>query len=165
MALTLLTMYARKHNVFEDFQSFLVDGNILDLAAAVIIGITTASFIKTMVVAILLPAIYFTMFKWIAMIAPLTETKIANYYGTTAFQVVPFLQELLTWIIVVVSTFIVIQYFVRKAVLKGINDEKKNGEFPDTIAGQVHQAQQSFDLIPDAFQSLAGFHSPIDMIF
>ena len=126
MAFYLLQDYIRKNGVVDDFKSFIAHDGVLSVSSAVIIGISTVGFITCFVKDILLPSIYFIMVKWVHWVAPNIERGIGNVYGSTTFNFISFFQGLITWIFALISTYIVLEYFVRRTIIKKVKDQQED---------------------------------------
>lgn len=118
MAMLVLNHYLNKTTLVEDFKSFLIHDGVLSVAGGIVIGITSAAFIKTLAIDILLPILYMLMFRWVHYVAPMLEKNIELMYGHATFQLVHFLQELFVWVVAVVSAFLVLEFLVRRTLLR-----------------------------------------------
>lgn len=98
-------------STFEDFKSFIVGNNILTTMAAVTIGFSTGTMIRSFVGDILLPSVYAVFVNRISTLqgafAPISTLNLDN-----------FVKELITWIMVIVFTYLIIDYVFRRMVLK-----------------------------------------------
>lgn len=109
-------------NIYNDFKLFLVNNGIFTLAGAIIIGLSTAYFIKEMVTDLLLPVLYLLLFKWIIVIKPTFEAYISTTYKYTTINFISFLQNFLIWIIALLSTFFILEIIFRRVILKNNNN-------------------------------------------
>ena len=161
MALYLVNHYINNSNIVDDFKSFLIHDGILSVAGGIVIGITTAAFIKTLVVDMLLPIIYICVFRWIRYFAPLLEKNVSSLFGFSDFKCIHFLQELFVWIIAIISTFLVLEFFVRRTLFK----DRHNVIAEDTLTkAEVKSAMSSTlpSLRPDpnVLQSFSNIFPP-----
>lgn len=105
-------------NIVDDFKGFLVHDGIISIASGIILGISTTTFLKSLVLYVMLPALYMLLFNWVYFVAPSLEKNISAVYRFTSFDLLHFFQELITWIITVVATFLVLEFIVRRRILK-----------------------------------------------
>lgn len=118
MAVYLLQDYMRKTDVVEDFKSFIAHDGVLSIASAVIIGISSVTFITCLVKDVILPLLYLITFKWITWISPNIESGVATVYGNTKFNFIGVFQGVITWIMALIVTFYILEFFVRRTLLK-----------------------------------------------
>lgn len=123
MALYLVNDYIQKKGVVDDFKGFLAADGVLSMASAVIIGIGTIAFISTAVKDVILPVLYYLVFKWVRWVSPDTERGIARLYGNTEFRFLHFFKELVTWVFAILTTFFILEFFVRRVMLRRYKKE------------------------------------------
>ena len=87
MSIILLGVMNNK-TIIDNFKGFLVHNGVLTIASGIIIGITSATFITKLVVNILLPAFYMSVFKWIKYVQPGTESYISSIYSHNTFNII-----------------------------------------------------------------------------
>ena len=92
-------------NSFKDsFSKFIVDNGIAGTAAGVSIAISTKDVITSFVGDILIPLIYLLLIRINA-----NATKVLPVH--TKLNAIAFIQQFITWIFVIIITFLFIQYF------------------------------------------------------
>ena len=88
-------------HINDSFKSFIIDNNIATTMAAVTIGFSTGIMIRSLVGDIILPAIYALFVNKINVLsgafAPISKLNLDN-----------FIKELVTWVMVILFTFIII---------------------------------------------------------
>lgn len=100
-----------------NLKSFIIDNGILTTMAAVTIAFSTGTFIRSFVSELVLPALYTVVLSKIKFIPgagafkPLSSVNFDNFF-----------KELLSWICVIIFTFVTIQYVVRAYVYAGRAD-------------------------------------------
>ncbi len=95
--------------------------------AAVTIAFSTGTTIRSLVADIVLPSLYTLFFKKVKILS-------GAFAPISAINVDNFLKELISWVFVVIITFLLIQYVIRRLVVtqqeKKLNialQEKQNG--------------------------------------
>lgn len=105
------TLVPAPTQIGSDLKSFLIQNNILTTMAAVTMAFSTGTMIRSLVADIILPGIYFLILSRVKVVssvisgafAPISHVNIDN-----------FLKEILSWIVVIIVTFILIEYVVRR---------------------------------------------------
>lgn len=104
------TMISRV-NVSGDFKDFLVNNNILTVMAAVTIAFSTGLMMRSLVGNIILPGLYQAVFKkespWLESFSPISAGKVSD-----------FIKDAVSWIFVILFTFLLIEYVIRRWLLK-----------------------------------------------
>lgn len=104
------TMISRV-NVSGDFKDFLVNNNILTVMAAVTIAFSTGLMMRSLVGNIIVPGLYQIIFKkdspWLESFSPISANKVSD-----------FIKDAVSWIFVILFTFILIEYVIRRWLLK-----------------------------------------------
>jgi len=94
-----------------DLSSFIINNNILTTAAAVAIAFSTGTMIISFVGDIILPSLYKLCVHKIKFLsgafAPISNTNIDN-----------FIKEFVSWIFVIIITYLLIEYALRRWVFK-----------------------------------------------
>jgi|UniRef100_A0A6C0BHJ1 large-conductance mechanosensitive channel len=100
----------------DDFKDFLIRNGIVTTAAAITIGIASATFIKAFVTDILMPACYFIVGKVILQnVSNRMYKSVTDIFGDKVnFDFDGFAQDLITWIFIVIGAFLIIEYVVRR---------------------------------------------------
>ena len=147
MSLILLGLMNNK-SIVDSFKGFLVHNGVLTIASGIIIGITSATFITKLVVNMMLPALYLSIFKWIKYVKPGIETYISSVYTYTNFNVIGFIQDFFIWITAIIATFIMLE-FIRRTLLKTTESEDQHDQtshpysdiarsFPNMLKSTLH---------------------------
>ncbi len=99
--------------MFSSFKKFIMRGNVMDLAVAVIIGAAFGKIVTSLVNDILMPIIGliigkvdFSSLKWVLIEAQGEQDAVAILYGQ-------FLQNILDFVIIALSIFIIIKVLER----------------------------------------------------
>src|SRR6185312_14634531 len=92
-----------------DFKAFIMRGNVVDLAVAVVIGGAFGKIVSSLVADIIMPpiglligGIDFSSLKWIVKDSPDPKQVVAINYGT-------FINTIITFLIIALAIFIVIK--------------------------------------------------------
>jgi large conductance mechanosensitive channel len=114
----------------DSFKAFVIGNNILTVMAAVTIAFSTGTMIRSLVGDIILPAVYAIFASRVSALsgafAPINKMNLDN-----------FIKEFITWCFVIVTTFLIIEYVIRRWYLKHpstIAPEKKSAESNDVSA-------------------------------
>lgn len=106
-------------DIQRDLKGFIVGNNILTTMAGVTIAFSTGVMIRSLVGDIILPGLYFLIRRGQPSVsgtfAPISRGNVDN-----------FIKEIVSWVFVIIFTFIVVEYIVRRMVLK----EKASGATP-----------------------------------
>ncbi len=96
-----------------DFKAFIMRGNVVDLAVAVVIGGAFGKIVSSLVADIIMPpiglligGIDFSSLKWIVKDSPDPKQVVAINYGT-------FINTIITFLIIALAIFIVIKLLER----------------------------------------------------
>jgi large-conductance mechanosensitive channel len=100
----------------DDFKDFLIRNGIVTTAAAITIGIASATFIKAFVSDILMPAFYFIVGKVILQnVSNRMYKTVTDIFGDKVnFDFDGFAQDFITWVFIVIGAFLIIEYVVRR---------------------------------------------------
>lgn len=94
-----------KNVVGSDLKTFIFNNNILGTMAAVTIAFSTGTMIRSLVGELILPSIY-----------SIFNSGIAGFTGLSGENVSKFIKEFISWLIVILITFIFIDYVLKKFV-------------------------------------------------
>ena len=103
--------------MLSDFKKFLFQGNVLDLAIAVVVGVAFKAIIDSLVANILMPIIAVVIGKPSFDDLTLTIHKGVIYYGK-------FLTSVVNFVIIAAALFVIIQTFEK------LQARRKTGEEP-----------------------------------
>jgi large-conductance mechanosensitive channel len=98
-----------KTHFYNDFISFIVANNILTSAAAVTIAFSTGVMIRSLTADIILP----TFYRYV-----LRKSSMDAFAAINKMNFSTFIKEFMSWIFVIIITFIIVEYVVRRRVLK-----------------------------------------------
>ena len=103
-----------------DFKAFILRGNVVDLAVAVVIGGAFGKIVSSLVADIIMPpiglligGIDFSSLKWIVKDSPDPKQVVAINYGT-------FINTIITFLIIALAIFIVIKLLERVVPKKDV---------------------------------------------
>jgi large conductance mechanosensitive channel len=110
--------------LFNDFRAFIMKGNVLDLAVAVVIGIAFNAVVNSLVNDIIMPIIAAIIGKPNFDDLTITLGDTAVYYGR-------FLTALLNFLIIAVTLFVIIRAFEAMQKRRGVGGEEPAEEKSD----------------------------------
>ncbi len=100
-------------SIVSDFKAFIMRGNVVDLAVAVVIGGAFGKIVSSLVADIIMPpiglligGIDFSNLKWIIRNSPDPKQVVSINYGT-------FINNIITFLIIALAIFIVIKLMER----------------------------------------------------
>jgi large conductance mechanosensitive channel len=103
-----------------DFKAFIMRGNVVDLAVAVVIGGAFGKIVSSLVADVIMPpiglmigGIDFSSLKWIIRNSPDPKQVVAINYGT-------FINTIITFLIIALAIFIVIKLLERVVPKKDV---------------------------------------------
>ena len=97
-----------------DLKTFIFNNNILGTMSAVTIAFSTGTMIRSLVGELILPSIY-----------SIFNSGTAGFTGLSGENVSKFIKEFISWLIVILITFLFIDYVLKKFVWKPDQDKKK----------------------------------------
>ena len=126
-------------NLANDLKSFVLGNNLLTTAAAVTCAFSTGTMIRSLVGDLVLPAIYKLILHKVTYVegafAPISKLNVDN-----------FIKEIVTWVFVIILTFILIEYVIRRGMLKMYPPHMTTSEvIPEMrplLAPQTHQEKK-----------------------
>lgn len=101
--------------VDNSFKTFLISNNILTTMAAVTIAFSTGEMIRSLTADIILPSIYAL---FITKIKPLSGVLSGAFVPINKLNLDNFVKEFFSWCVVVLLTFLLIEYGIRRTILK-----------------------------------------------
>jgi len=104
------------NNLGDSFKGFIVKNGVISTAASITIGFATATFIKSFVADIVMPAVFLVMVGGVGKINHKTGSFISQFLADREFKTTNFVSELITWILIIIASFIVLDVFVRKTM-------------------------------------------------
>lgn len=103
----ILVYYEGVFNMFKEFKKFAFQGNVLDLAIAVIIGATFGNIVSSLVDHIIMP--FFG-----GLMNGVNFENLIYYMGDAEIAYGMFIQSVLDFLIIAFSIFVVVRYVLRK---------------------------------------------------
>lgn len=115
----------KNSELYGSLKNFLVQNGVITHAAGMTIGFSTGVFIRSAVGDMLLPLVYKTIGAYLVKnVSQGAYDKMTRVFSTE-LNVDNFLKETITWIFVIVSTFLLIEYGVRRYMLNNADIRKK----------------------------------------
>lgn len=106
-----------KNVVGTDLKTFIFNNNILGTMSAVTIAFSTGTMIRSLVGELILPSIY-----------SIFNSGTAGFTGLSGENVSKFIKEFISWLIVILITFIFIDYVLKKFVWKPDQAKKEEAK-------------------------------------
>ncbi len=104
----------------EEFKKFIVDNGVVGTAAGVSIALVTKDVIQSFVGDIILPSFYFVL-------AGLHITKVTNMLpGKHFIDLTNFMKQIITWVLVVIITYLFITITFKSLLGNGRDHVKEN---------------------------------------
>lgn len=97
----------------ESFKSFLTNNGIISSAAAITVGFSTATFVKSFVADIVLPLFFMLLVKGTGKVSSQTSNFFARFLSNKEFLFANFISELVTWVLIILSAWLVIDLVYR----------------------------------------------------
>jgi large-conductance mechanosensitive channel len=94
-----------KKSVGTDLKSFIFNNNILGTMSAVTIAFSTGTMIRSLTGELILPSIY-----------SIFNSSTEGFKGLTGLNVSNFMKEFISWLIVILITFVFIDYILKKFI-------------------------------------------------
>lgn len=104
-----------------DFKNFLIKNNVVTTAVAITIGISSASFVKSFVVNVMMPGLYILIGNIILKnINNTLYQNLGEMFGEKAFFDFDNLaKDMITWILIVIASYLILEYVIRRWFLGG----------------------------------------------
>lgn len=87
------------------FSDFIISNGILASSAGITIGFATATFVKSLVADVIMPLIFVIVMK----LSKKTGGFVGNFLSAKELRFTNFVSELITWTLIVLTAFMVIQ--------------------------------------------------------
>ena len=125
---------------FEEFKRFLVDNNVLAIAAGLAFGQATLQLIKSFVADVVLPLVYTVAVGTFRLARPCALPSFESGARPSNFAA-----EVITYILIIMSAFVLINNIFQDIILKGVRPDptKVHPEVPMDIP-------EGFDSVPEA---------------
>ena len=124
--------------MFEDFKKFAFEGNVLDLAVAVVIGTTFGKIVSSLVNHIIMP-----FFGGITR--GVNFESLVYYIGEAEIAYGLFIQSVIDFFIIAFSIFLILRYVIRKKV----GEEEEEVEEVEEINPQEQLLIEIRDLLKE----------------
>ena len=108
---------------FNDFKDFISKGNVIDLAVAVVIGNAFNAIVTSLVNDIIMPFVGI-------IIGGINFTSIKITYGTSSILIGSFIQNIINFLIIALSIFVVIQVFSKLSHLRKKEEDDLKEKLP-----------------------------------
>lgn len=96
------------------FKSFLASNGVISTAAGITIGFATATFVKSFVADVIMPLIFLMVVNIVSRINKKGGSFFEKFLANKEFRFTNFVSEFITWILIIVAAFLILDLFVRK---------------------------------------------------
>jgi large-conductance mechanosensitive channel len=134
-------------NFIDGFREFMIKYNVIGLMVGFAFAVATIGFIKSFVSDLLIPTIYLIIGKFILQYINTTVfDKFTHLFGSS-INIDNFVKEFFTWILILLSTYIIIKYFIIREILgeKTVDNKNKILPSPTTPATSPNVSKQEFN--------------------
>jgi len=104
------------YDIASSFKEFIVKNGVISTAASITIGFATATFVKSFVADVVMPLIFLVIVGGVSKVNKSSGTFISQFLSSKEFKFTNFVSELITWILIVVAAFMVLDLVVRKTL-------------------------------------------------
>ena len=98
----------------DSFKSFLAGNGVISTAAGITIGFATATFVKSFVADVIMPLIFLLVVNIITRINKKGGSFFEKFLANKEFRFTNFVSEFVTWILILIAAFLILDLFVRK---------------------------------------------------
>jgi large-conductance mechanosensitive channel len=106
----------------DGFREFMIKYNVIGLMVGFAFAVATIGFIKSFVSDLLIPTIYLVIGKFILQYVNSTVfNKFTTLFGSD-INIDNFIKEFFTWILILLSTYLIIKYFIIREILGNKNE-------------------------------------------
>ena len=117
MTAVLIGEWAEKNRIAESLQEFVIKNGVLGASASIIVGIATVNFLRSMSSDIIMPLLNVSLLGFLKIIHKPTWDKLSKtVFPSTQFQPLHFWHELITWVVMLITALLLLQYVLNKIV-------------------------------------------------
>ena len=120
-----------KNGVGNDLKSFIFNNNILGTMSAVTIAFSTGTMIRSLVGDLILPSVY-----------SIFNSGTAGFTGLSSDNVSKFIKEFISWLIVILITFIFIDYILKKFIWKPEQSKKDEDKKTEPVSKKENSSKK-----------------------
>jgi large-conductance mechanosensitive channel len=147
----------------DDFKTYLVDNNVLQVASAMTFGVATVAFVKAFVADFMLPLIYMVITR---MFRLRSSNVLDALLRNKEMQFSNFAAELVTYVMILISCFLLIQYVFRRylgvVASKQATGKQATGNMPHIAQTTVNYKTPSTHNIDDGDHNRVVFFDVAD---
>ena len=98
----------------DSFKTFLAGNGVISTAAGITIGFATATFVKSFVADVIMPLIFLLLVNVVSRINKKGGSFFEKFLANKEFRFTNFVSEFVTWILIIIAAFLILDLFVRK---------------------------------------------------
>jgi large-conductance mechanosensitive channel len=99
-----------------NFKDFVVQNGIVSTAASITIGFATATFVKSFVADVVMPVIFIVVIGALKKVNSNSGKFLGQFLANKEFRFTNFISELVTWVLIVLAAFLILDLVVRKTI-------------------------------------------------
>lgn len=104
------------YEIAQNFKEFIVKNGVVSTAAAITIGFATATLVKSIVSDVIMPVIFLLLVRGVGRLNRNVGGFFAQFLATKHFRFTNFVSEAITWVLIVMAAFLVLDLVVRKTL-------------------------------------------------
>lgn len=104
-----------------NFKEFIVKNGVVSTAASITIGFASATFIKSFVADVIMPLVFIVIVGGLKHVNKETSRFFSQFLSSKELRFTNFASELVTWVLIIVAAFLVLDLVVRKTLGKHPN--------------------------------------------
>jgi large-conductance mechanosensitive channel len=105
-------------DIRSSFKDFIVKNGVVSTAASITIGFATATFVKSFVADVIMPVIFLIIVSGVSHVNKGTSKFFSQFLANKEFHFTNFVSELVTWIMIILAAFLILDLVVRKTLAK-----------------------------------------------
>lgn len=102
----------------QSFVEFMIKNNVVATTAGITIGFATATFVKSFVSDVIMPLLFLLIVGGSSKLSAKTSSFFGQFLHDKEFRFTNFVSELVTWIVIIVCAYLIIDLVVLKALNK-----------------------------------------------
>lgn len=109
----LLNEFIDGEKIYNSMQEFIIKNGIVGTSASIIVGIATVGFIRSASSDLIMPLLNVVLLGFVRFIHKPTWEKVSRLFPSTKFELLHFWHELITWVVMLVTAYFLLQYILK----------------------------------------------------
>lgn len=118
MATIITSQIINTGGVFGSFKDFIISNGILTTASGIMIGIATLLYIKALTIDFFIPLVYLVFFSWYGHFSTKIQKFVNKGFPNIQFHWSNIIKESISWLVILLVSFIFLEYIVRRSLLR-----------------------------------------------